>query len=64
MSYKFGNEFPIRVTNQSKNAGVYTRILFGQNIHENPVPVWTADKTQRPVVVFQGPKKKREIYRD
>ena len=57
MSYKFGNELPIKVTNQSKNAGVYTRTLFGQNIHENPVPVWTADKAQRPFVVFQDPKR-------
>lgn len=61
MSYKFGNELPIKVTNQSKNAGVYTRTLFGQNIHENPVPVWTADKAQRPFVVFQDPKTGKHI---
>ena len=61
MSYKFGNELSNNVTNQSKNAGVYTRTLFGENIHENPVPVWTADKARHPFVVFQDPKTGKHI---
>ena len=41
MSYQFGNDLSVKSNNQHQNVGVYTRTLFGQNIHENPVPVWT-----------------------
>lgn len=41
--------------NQNRNSGVYTRTVFGQSIHENPVPVWTADREKHPFVGFQDP---------
>lgn len=56
MAYRFGNELSLRTANQNRNAGVYTRMLFGQSIQENPVPVWTAERNQHPFVVFQDPK--------
>lgn len=56
MAYKFGNELPNNKGNQNRNSGIYTRTLFGQSIHENQVPVWTADKIHNPFIVFQDPK--------
>lgn len=61
MAYRFGNELSLRTANQNRNAGVYTRMLFGQNIQENPVPVWTAEREQHPFVVFQDPKTGKHI---
>lgn len=56
MAYKFGNELSVRTADQNRNAGVYTRILFGQSMKENPVPVWTAEREYHPFVVLQDPK--------
>lgn len=42
-----------RQGNQDRNSGVYVNTLYGQDIHENPVPVWTADKSRDPFVAFQ-----------
>jgi hypothetical protein len=56
MSYKFGDELSIKTSMQNRNVGVYTRMLFGQSIQENPVPVWTAEKKHHPFVVFQDPR--------
>lgn len=41
---------------REKNSGIYSKTLFGQNIFENPVPVWTADKKNHPYAAFQDPK--------
>lgn len=56
MSFNYENEITAYMGNQSRNSRVYTRTLFGQSIHENPVPVWTANKDHKPFVAFQDPK--------
>lgn len=56
MSYNYGNEVTAYIGNQNKNSGIYTRTLFGQTVHENPVPTWTANKEHKPFVAFQDPK--------
>lgn len=61
MLYKWGKGIPDNTINQNKNTGAYTRVLFGQSIHENPVPVWTAEKEHCPFVVFQDPKTGKHI---
>ena len=42
-----------RQGNLDRNSGIYVKTLYGQDIHENPVPVWTADKSHDPFVAFQ-----------
>lgn len=61
MAYKFGNELLGKERNQSRNSGVYTRVLFGQSIQENPVPVWTAERSHHPFVVFEDSKTGKQI---
>ena len=45
-------EYTMRLTefpdSQNRNSDIHTKTLFGQTIRENPVPVWTADKTHNP----------------
>lgn len=53
MAYNYGNKMEIYNGNQNRNTGKYTDALFGQSIHENPVPVWTANKDHKPFVVFR-----------
>ena len=55
MPYNYANKEITQTGSQNSNSGIYTRTLFGQSIHENPVPVWTADKDHNPFVVFQDP---------
>lgn len=55
MSYNYVNKGIMHTGSQNSNSGIYTRTLFGQSIHENPVPVWTADKDHNSFVVFQDP---------
>ena len=33
--------------------GVATKTIYGQSIRENPVPVWTSDRSRNPFVIFQ-----------
>lgn len=61
MAYEYGNSITEYSGNQNRNSGVYTRTIFGQSIHENPVPVWTANKENHPFVAFQDPKTKKVI---
>ena len=42
MPYNYANKEITQTGSQNSNSGIYTRTLFGQSIHENPVPVWTA----------------------
>lgn len=58
MAYQYGSR-------QSVNIGeldnVYPKMIYGSSIHNNPVPVWTAEKTYHPFVVFQDPKNGKKI---
>lgn len=56
-----GNEMPAENSPRSYNEAVYPRTLYGEYIHENPVPIWTADKAHRPFVVFQDPETGKRI---
>lgn len=53
MPYNYGNGIGMCRGNQNRNTGRYTETLFGQSIHDNPVPVWTADRAHSPFVDFQ-----------
>ena len=55
MPFNYVNKMITQTGSQNSNSGIYTRTLFGQSIHENPVPFWTADKNHTPFVVFQDP---------
>lgn len=55
MPFNYVNKMITQTGSQNSNSGIYTRTLFGQSIHENPVPFWTADKDHTPFVVFQDP---------
>lgn len=61
MSFTYGDEKPENRINQFKNNGVYTSTLFGQSIHETPVPVWTANRDHCPFVIFEDPQTKKRI---
>ncbi|MFI3212740.1 MAG: type IV secretion system DNA-binding domain-containing protein [Eubacteriales bacterium] len=61
MSYQFGIELPVNAGNKSRNTGIYTQTLFGQDIHQNPVPTWTANKEHHPFVVFEDPQNSNRI---
>lgn len=51
--YRYGRERTGRSGVQ--NGGVYTRTIYGQNIHENPVPERTASREGNPFVAFADP---------
>ena len=55
MAFEYGRRQIGEEELQRKNSGVYSQTLFGQNVLENPVPVWTADQARRPYVAFQDP---------
>ena len=55
MGYEYTNRAVAKCDRQNRNSGVYTRTLFGQSIHENPVPVWTASREQDPFVTLKDP---------
>lgn len=56
MAYNFGQKRTRVGSNQGRNSGMYTKTVLGQSIEDAPVPVWTADKSRSPFVVFQDPK--------
>lgn len=66
MAFDYGSKEIETVGVKEKNSKVYSKTLFGQDILENPVPIWTADKTKTPYVIFQDPNtgKKFGISRD
>lgn len=66
MAYDFGQRQIGTKSSQEKNSAVYTKTILGQSVKDNPVPVWTADKSQCPFVVFQDPltQKRFGISRD
>ena len=55
MGYEYTNRAVAKCDRQNRNSGVYTRTLFGQSIHENPVPVWTASRKRDPFVTLKDP---------
>ena len=55
MAYDFGMDLSAGSRNQNYNEGIYPLILYGECIHDTPVPVWTAEKRQLPFVIFQDP---------
>ncbi|MCR5835605.1 MAG: type IV secretion system DNA-binding domain-containing protein [Lachnospiraceae bacterium] len=55
MSFNYGNSLFDNTMNRNRNSGIYVRTLFGQSIHDNPVPIWTANKENNPFVAFQDP---------
>lgn len=63
MAYEFGKGICINSddTSKGKNSKVYTRMLYGESIHENPVPIWTSEKDNHPFVVFQDPVTSKKI---
>lgn len=56
MAYDFGQNRIGAGGNQERNGGMYTKIILGQSIGNNPVPIWTADRSRKPFVAFQDPK--------
>ncbi|MDD6231932.1 MAG: type IV secretion system DNA-binding domain-containing protein, partial [Frisingicoccus sp.] len=61
MGYEYTNRAVAKCDRQNRNSGVYTRTLFGQSIHENPVPVWTASREQDPFVTLKDPVSGKKI---
>lgn len=55
MAYDFGQKRIGAGSNQERNSGMYTKTILGQSVGNIPVPVWTADRSQRPFVTFQDP---------
>lgn len=56
MAFNYGNSLFDNSMNQNRNGNIYTRTLFGQSIHDNPVPIWTANTENNPFVAFQDPR--------
>ena len=52
MPYQYGNGCP---KGTGRNDGIYPKTIYGSSIHDNPVPVWTAEKNHHPFVAFQDP---------
>ena len=61
MSFDYRNKYLETIGENEKNNGVYSKTIFGQDIQENPVPVWTSDKLSNPYVVFKDSKSKKSI---
>ena len=61
MGYEYTNRAVAKQDRQNRNSGVYTRTLFGQSIHENPVPVWTASREHDPFVTLKDPVSGKKI---
>ena len=59
MSFDFGQKRIGAGSNQQRNSGMYTKTILGQSVGEASVPVWTADKSQNPFVLFQDPKTRK-----
>lgn len=58
MSFDYRRNFSGLATTSEKhgkNTSVYSQDVFGKNIFENSVPVWTADGSENPYVVFTDP---------
>ena len=58
MTYQYGIKQP---ANTDKNGDVYPRIIYDSSIHDNPVPVWTAERDHHPFAAFQDPKTGKRI---
>lgn len=56
MAYDFGQNRIGAGGNQERNGGMYTKTILGQSIGNNPVPIWTADRSRKPFVAFQDSK--------
>lgn len=61
MSFDYRNKYLETIGENEKNNGVYSKTIFGQDIQENPVPVWTSDKLSNPYVIFKDSKSKKSI---
>lgn len=59
MAFDFGQKRIGAGSNQQRNSGMYTKTILGQSVGEASVPVWTADKSQNPFVLFQDPKTRK-----
>lgn len=55
MSYEYGNGNIIKIGSQSRNGSVYTRMIYGQSIRDNPVPTETTDRERNPFAAFRDP---------
>lgn len=56
MSFDFGQKRIGAGSNQERNSNMQTKTILGQSIGDAKIPVWTADKSRTPFVVFQDPK--------
>lgn len=56
MSFDFGQRRIGAGSKQERNSNMHTKTILGQSIGDAPIPVWTADKSRTPFVVFQDPK--------
>lgn len=61
MSYEYRKRLTEFPDSQNRNSDIHTKTLFGQTIHENPVPVWTADRAHNPFVAFQDPESQKIV---
>ena len=61
MAYEYRMNLPEFPDSQNRNIDIHTKTLFGQTIHENPVPIWTADKAHNPFVTFQDPESQKIV---
>lgn len=61
MSYQFGKPYRIPEGHLNTNSRTYTKTIFGQRLQENPVPIWTAETSGKPVVILQDPKTGKRI---
>ena len=61
MSYQFGKPYQIPEGHLNTNSRAYTKTIFGQRLQENPVPIWTAETSGKPVVILQDPKTGKRI---
>lgn len=61
MAFDYGSKEIETAGYKEKNSKVYSKTLFGQDILKNSVPIWTADKTKTPYVIFRIPIPERSL---
>lgn len=61
MSFDYKSKYLGTIGKNEKNNGIYSKTIFGQDIQENPVPIWTSDISSKPYVVFKDPKSEKTI---
>lgn len=61
MAYEYRKRLSELSDSRNRNNYIHTKTLFGQTIHENPVPTWTTDQEHNPFVVFRDPESQKNI---